>query len=173
MMRIEDLLSATALVSATDPEMNPLVESDALQEGQLLDVRFDAVRLTVGVLFELRVALQLRQANTGVLVAHGVRQLMWSGSARASTRTAWSVGGSDVSSVGSMFELKLGLWPSPGAQLHLVAERAAFFIGDVPGLADAPPDYVKDDDEMIRAQLASWGSPFVLLSAVSLDRGVT
>jgi hypothetical protein len=45
---------------ASLPEMDPLTEDDALQEAQLLDVRFDALRSTVGLLFELRTALQLR-----------------------------------------------------------------------------------------------------------------
>jgi hypothetical protein len=62
---------------ASQPEMDPLTEDDALQEAQLLDVRFDALRSTVGLLFDLRMALQLREPNTGVLVVSGVRELSW------------------------------------------------------------------------------------------------
>jgi hypothetical protein len=57
---IQDLLSLPpTLRDLAAPEMDPLTEEDALREAQLLDVRFDAVRSTLGLLFELRVALQL------------------------------------------------------------------------------------------------------------------
>lgn len=37
------------------------------KSAQVLDVRFDALAGVVGILFELRQALQLQEANTGVL----------------------------------------------------------------------------------------------------------
>lgn len=153
---------------ASQPEMDPLTEDDALQEAQLLDVRFDALRSTVGLLFELRTALQLREGNTGVLVAGGVRELSWSAGQRSTSRTAWTVGGSVTSNADRLFGLDLGMWPAPGAQLRVVAESAAFFVGDVPGL-DRIPDYLDDDEATIRAQLAGWHSEFVPVHAVFLD----
>lgn len=152
-------------------EMNPLVEDDALQEAQLLEVRLDAVTGQVGVLFELRMALQLREPNTGVLVARGVRHLGWSCPSRETGRTAWSVGGSRVSRQAGLFSLMLGLWPSPGAELELVAESAMFVSGDVPGLEEAPPDYGSEDDLVASGQLASWSSPSVPSSAVFFGSG--
>jgi hypothetical protein len=107
------------------PEMDPLTEEGALQEAQLLDIRFDALRLRVGMLFELRTALQLREVNTGVLVAHGVRALSWEAEPRSTTRTAWAVGGSVPRNEGRLFGLTLGMWP--GVHLELSAESAAFF----------------------------------------------
>ncbi len=75
---VEELLSDPALRRfASQPEMDPVTREDALQEAQLLDVRLNALRLTVGLLFELRLALQLRESNTGVLVARGVCMLSW------------------------------------------------------------------------------------------------
>src|SRR6266567_2002896 len=51
---VEELLSDPALRRfASQPEMDPLTQEDALQEAQLLDVRLSALRLTVGLLFEL------------------------------------------------------------------------------------------------------------------------
>jgi hypothetical protein len=151
------------------PEMDPLTEEDALQEAQLLDVRFDALRSTVGLLFELRMALQLRESNTGVLVAHGVRELSWSAGPRSTAKTAWVVGGSAPHNENRLFGIKLGMWPSPGAQLNLVAEGAAFFTGDVPDLSETPPDYGGDDEATIRGQLAGWHSAFTPTHAVFLD----
>jgi hypothetical protein len=153
--------------------MDPLTEDDALQEAQLLDVRFDALRSTVGLLFELRTALQLREANTGVLVARQVRELSWvaerlhyGDEPPPMNRMAWTVGGSIPRNEDRLFGLTLGMWP--GAQLELRAESAAFFAGDVPGL-DRIPDYTEDDEATVRAQLAGWGSEFIPLFAVFLD----
>lgn len=42
---------------ASIPEVGPLTEDGALQEAQLLDVRFGALRSTAGLLFELKSAL--------------------------------------------------------------------------------------------------------------------
>jgi hypothetical protein len=152
MTAIEDLLRPNAQLRdyGAQPEMDPLTEKDALQEAQLLDLRFDALRSTVGLLFELRLALQLRTANTGVLVAHGVRDLSWTAGSRSTAKTAWTVGGSFPSNENRLFHLELGMWPAPGAQLRLIAESAAFFAGDVVGLDEAPPDYGLDDD-VVRA----------------------
>jgi hypothetical protein len=170
MIVIEDLLRPDRgwREYASQPEMDPLTEDDALQEAQLLDLRFDALRATVGLLFELRSALQFRDANTGVLVARGVRELSWVGPKRSTDRTAWTVDGSVISNTERAFGLDLGMWPAPGAQLHLVAESAAFFTGDVPGL-DRIPDYVDDDEAKIRANLAGWYSEFMPVHAVFLD----
>lgn len=77
MITVEELLSRNAGLRrfAAQPEMDSLTEDDALQDAYLLDVRIDALRCTVGLLFELRAALQLREASTGVLIAHGVRRI--------------------------------------------------------------------------------------------------
>jgi hypothetical protein len=138
--------------------MNPLVEDDALQEAQLIDVRFDALDVTVGLLFDLRGALQLREFNTGLLIARGVRELAWSGPARGAELTAWTVGSSrpwvEVGSVG----VRLSMWPAPGAQLNVAARSAEFVTGDVPDLPDAPPDLGDDDPRVIRSGFANWRS---------------
>jgi hypothetical protein len=166
---VEELLSDPGLRRfASQPEMDPLTQEDALQEAQLLDVRLDALRLTVGLLFELRLALQLRESNTGVLVARGVRELSWSAGPRSTTKTAWTVGGSIPRNHDGLFGLTLGMWPAPGTQLTLIAESAAFLAGDVPGL-DQIPDYGEDDEPTIRAELANWRSSFTPAHAVFLD----
>lgn len=166
-MKLEDLLGPAAglRVYGAQPEMDPLTEVNALQEAQLLGVRFDALALTVGLLFELRLALQLREANTGVLTASGVRELSWSGPSRADDLTAWSIGASTPRAEGGVFSLTLGMWPAPGAQLIVVAESAAFFTGDVVGLDEIPPDYSAG----VRDGLAGWDSDFIPVHAVFLD----
>lgn len=168
MMRIDDLLLPDHLLRqlTLKPEMDPLTEEGALQEAQLLGVKFDALSGVAGLLFELRVALQLRETNTGVLIARGVRQLTWSGLSRDTPMTAWTVGGSEPQSVAGLFGLQLGMWPAPGAQLSLKAESAAFFAGDVPGLTEAPPNYSNHDRGTLGNEVADWDSSFEPVSAV-------
>ncbi|MDP9903107.1 hypothetical protein [Arthrobacter bambusae] len=170
MMRINDLLSMDpALRRYTSiAEMDPLAEEDALQEAQVLDVRFDALAGIAGILFDLRQALQLREANTGVLVAQGVHGLTWAGPGRNTALTAWSIGSSIPRARDQLFELSLAMWPYPGARLSLIAEDAAFFVGNVPGLAEAPPDYIGRDRAALGHEVSSWDSLFEPTSAVFL-----
>lgn len=170
-MKIGDLLVPDPGLRkyASLPEMDPLTEADALQEAQVLDVRFEALTGVVGILFELRQALQLQEASTGVLVARGVRELAWSGPSRDTAMTAWSVGSSVPTAKDRLFGLSLVMWPHPGARLTLTAESAAFYVGEVPGLPAAPPDYTQGDLAVVAAELACWDSPFEPVSAVFLD----
>lgn len=167
MIRVEELLvSGPALRGHARPlEVDPLTDVDALQEAQVLDVRFDVLSGVVAVLFELRQALQLREASTGVLVTYGVCDLTWTGPARPDSLTAWSVGSSQPVVDKGLLTLTLNMWPHPGARLSLKAESAAFFVGRVPGLPDSPPDYTELDRATVGDQLAGWGSPFEVISA--------
>lgn len=168
MITVQDLLEPDSRWRefASQPEMDPLTEDDALQEAQLLDVRFDALRSTVGLLFELRVALQLREANTGLLVVRGVRALSWTAASRMTPRTSWAVLSSRPEAREGLFTFGLATWPE--ARLALQGESAAFFAGDVRGLQRIP-DYVSDDEPTIRANLASWDVDFEPVHAVFLD----
>ncbi|WP_077490694.1 hypothetical protein [Sinomonas mesophila] len=172
-MKIDDLLLLNTGLRqyASSPEMDPLTEADALQEAQLLDVGFDALASVVGLMFELRTALQLREANTGVLIARGIRELAWSGPGRDTALMAWAVGSSHPQVMDGLFGLRLVMWPHPGAQLSLTAESAAFFVGDVPGLSEAPPDYTDLDRTTLGQQVAGWESPFEVVSAAFLNQG--
>ena len=170
-MKIQDLLLPDPGLRAygAQPEMDPLTEEHALQEAQLLDLRFDSLTLTVGVLFDLRMALQLREANTGVLVARGVRELSWSSPSRDTPLTAWTIDGSVPRHQDRLFGLQLGMWPAPGAEFRLLAESAFFFAGDVPGLGEAPPNYTGANRVNLSAELAGWDSQFEPVHAVFLD----
>jgi hypothetical protein len=150
-------------VSRSDTDS--FTDDGALQEAQLLDVRIDALRSTVGLLFELRAALQLREANTGVLIAHGVREVSWSVGSHLTPRTAWAVLRSHTEVSGGLFTFSLKTWPE--SQLMVRAESAAFYLGDVPEL-DRMPDYVSDDEMTIRASLAGWQSNLIPAAAVLL-----
>jgi hypothetical protein len=50
-----------------------------------------AVNMRVGLLFDLRVAEQLRMANTGLIVLGGVEAFEWRAERRPTARTSWNV----------------------------------------------------------------------------------
>ncbi len=163
-MKICDLIlidpaHAAGVVGAL-PEANPFREDGALQEAQLLDIRFDALAGVVAILFELRQSLQFWESDTAVLVARYVSKLVWSGPRRSSALLALPVMGSTSSTEGGSFKLKLDVWLGTGAELSLVAGNAAFYTGNVLGLADTPPDYTENDRSRLIGQIPAWESLF-------------
>lgn len=167
-MKIGELLAASfaELRSVvTLPEVNPLTEVDVLQEAQVVGAHFDALSLNAAILFDLRMALQLRGANTGVLLVRGVRDFSWNGPKRFTKLTAWSIGASEPSVNAGIFNMKLSLWPAPGAQLNVVAGSAVFVLGDVPSLGDIPPDYSAG----MGAGVANWDSEYGPVHAAFLE----
>ncbi len=166
LMMIEELLvDPRRREYAAEPEMDALTERGALQEAQLLDARVDVLRSTAWLLFDCRGALQIEMGNTAIIAAQGVRRLSWVASPRGRL-TAWSVVDSAPSVAEGAWSLSLAFAPS--ARLELEAESAEFYVGDVPGCDEAPPDYGEDDDT-IRAGLAHWRSTFDPVHAAFLD----
>lgn len=137
--------------------MDPLTEEDALQEARLNEVLFDAVHARTGLLFDLRGALQLRMAYTGLLVLGGVERFSWAGERRTTIRTAWNVVSSVPINKDGVISLRLFFFPD--AELTVIARSAAFFAGEVPGLPDRPPDFAGSDEE-VAAGMASMDSLF-------------
>lgn len=139
------------------PEMDPLTEADALQEARLSELLFDAVYGRAALLFDLRGALQLRMAYTGLLVLEGVERFSWAGERRATIRTAWNVLSSVPVNEDGVVSLRLGFFPD--AELTVAGRSGAFFAGDVPGLPDAPPDFAGSNKE-VATGMASMDSLF-------------
>jgi hypothetical protein len=163
-MRIDELLDDPCRRKhAAMPEADALTESDALQEAQLLDVRLDALRSSVWLLFDCRGALQIEMGNTAVIVAYGLRRFSWVAQPRGRL-TARTVVSSEPIVRGGLWSLSLGFVPS--ARLELEADAAEFFVGDVPGCDEAPPNYTETDEPTIRAGVPSWTSTFEPVHAV-------
>jgi hypothetical protein len=166
-MRPRDLMAGvpvTAMVGS--PEMDPLTEQDALVCAPLVEVVFDAVDMRAGLLFDLRVAEQLRMANTGLVILCGVEVFQWRAEPRTTSRTSWNVASSVPSNEDGSVNLRLVFFPS--AELNVTARSAAFFAGDVPGLPDAPPDFAGSGDE-VAAGMASMDSPFEPTQATFIE----
>ena len=144
---------------AAQPEVDLLTERDALQEADLVGIRVDVGESRVAALFDLRQALQFREGETAVLVAHGVEQLEWSGEgSQRAHRMAHPV----MSSIPDHGEgrVRLVLECLRGARLTVVAASGEFFVGNVPGLPEAPPNFIEDDESTIMAGMPGWSSPF-------------
>ena len=166
-MRLRELFAGALVIApAGSPEMDPLTEKDALVCAPLVEAVFDAVNMRVGLLFDLRVAEQLRMADTGLIVVGGVEAFQWRAVRRSTSRTSWNVDASVPSNNDGVVNLRLILFPS--AELTVVARSAAFFAGDVPGLPDAPPDFVGGDAE-VAAGMASMDSLFEPTQATFIE----
>jgi hypothetical protein len=150
------------------PEADPLTEIDALQEADLVEVRIDVASSLVAVLFDLRQALQFRDVNTGVIVARGIDSVSWSGEGpQRLARLAHPV----MASLPDHRDGRVGLIVEclRGARLAVTATSAEFFVGNVAGLPDAPPDFIDDDEVTIAAGMPTWSSLFTPVAATFLD----
>ncbi len=166
-MRAADLLLSSGPFSNRIPEVNPLVERDALLEAQVLDLRFDLARGVLGVLFELRVAMHLHESNTAVLVAKGVETLRWRADQRTTDLTAWNILSSDAEK-GSA-DLHFGVVCYPDASLRVRAAHFTYLNCQVNDIGDAPPDYASAT-KLIWASTAHWQSEVHVVSASSLGK---
>lgn len=152
---------------AAMPEADALTEHGALQEAALVDVRFDPTTGSVGLLFDLRGAIQLRDASVALLIARGVSRLEWTNERSRPGRTWHAVTGSIPENSDGRFSLMLGF--ASDAELRLEADGAEFYVGDMAGMDCAPPDFVEDDDETIQAGMPNWAWTFVPTAATFLD----
>jgi hypothetical protein len=166
-MTPRDLIAGVQVVAMLgSPEMDPLTEEDALVCAPLVEAVFDAVNRRVGLLFDLRVAEQLRMANTGLIVLGGVDVFEWRAERRPTARTSWNVDASVPANKDGMVNFRLDFFPS--AELTVVARSAAFFAGDVPDLPDTPPDFSGSDQD-VAAGMASMDSPFEPTQATFIE----
>ncbi|WP_106403019.1 hypothetical protein [Actinocorallia populi] len=167
MLRAQDLFHGTAEPeTAPLPERDPLREPDVLLDAQLLDTRVETLVSRAGLLLELRTTMEFTKGDAALLVAHGVREFTWTAASRPVPPSAWTVASSVPGASDGLFTLDLVFLPE--ARLRLTAERAEFYVADVPRLAPRVPDYETDDPAAIRNNLPAWTSPFSLRGACAL-----
>lgn len=167
-MSIDELLSSPVRRDhAAMPEMDALVDCDALEEADLVDVRFGADDSSLAMLLDLRTALQFRLANTAV-VLRGVEEFRWvTGGPRGSRRAAHYVMSSQPGVQTDRFTLELVC--QRGWRLNAIATSAEFFVGDIPDLPEAPPNFVEDDEQRVADAMPAWDSLFKPEWATFLD----
>jgi len=150
------------------PETDPFTEDDALQEAALVDVRMNALSGAVGLLFDLGGALELRLGSTGILIARGIDQLSWVQTHGREGPIWYTVVGSTSQVEGNFLTLALDLLPD--AELRIRLRSGTFYVGDVPGLSDAPPpDFTTADADTLWSSMVTWESEFEPSCAVVLE----
>lgn len=142
------------------PEADALTEVDALQEAALVDLCTDVIGGRVELLFDLRTALQFRMADTAVLVVSGVVRFELDRTPqKAARRLGTPYVMSSVPAIdGDWLELQLvclGGW-----SVRVRGRGAEFYVGNVVGLPEVPPNFVEDDDATVARGLQSWNSDF-------------
>lgn len=174
MITVEGIASGTHVhdIPVLSPDIDPLRLEDMLLEAQVISARFDALTQTAAVLIDLRMSLQLRDANTGILVGLDVQNLDWTARGMSTGEMAWTIAASSMAapgkrSGGSALEFSIAMWPSPGARLNLQADRICFYVGDVLGLDDTPPELEPGRHRADGWQ--SWSSTFVGKAVSSRD----
>ncbi|MHC9290824.1 hypothetical protein ACRCUN_00055 [Mycobacterium sp. LTG2003] len=159
MVTLEEIFftDATQVTADNTVSVNPFTAEDYLLEAQILEVRYDGIRSTLGIIFEMRLAERIGGASTALLVASNVSQYSWRQVERHGGRTAWTVIG--VIPKNTESGLSLELTASPSASLSFTARRAVIYTLRIAHLEDSPPpDYVDDDIRAIRAGVACWNS---------------
>ena len=169
-MKLEEFLQSDARYAVeAQPEADALRQPDALQESALVDIRMDVVTSTASILLDCRGSLHVPEANTAVVVLlgadHGSWQLPRAGTFAWQTVIDWR-----VREVGDGIELSIGLLA--GGDVILRAVRAEYFVGDVPGGDDAPPDFTTATHAEVRAGMAAWSSDFTPLAASFLSSSI-
>jgi hypothetical protein len=157
-VKIEDFLYDDARHRvARPPEADALRQPDALQEAVLVDLRMNFVEGSAWILLDCRGALHVPEANTAVLVLLGVNHASWQ--LPATGTFAWqTVIDWKVSDVDGGIELSIGLLA--GGDVVVRAARGEYFVGDVPGGDDAPPDFTTATRAQVRTGMAGWSSEF-------------
>lgn len=163
MMVIEEFLQSRRQFAVSKPEMDPLREADALQEVQLLDVRVWSLTSTVGMLFELRTALQFKEGNAALLVVRGLREFQWGAARGPWVLSSLTVVSSRPTAEDDLFVLRLGFFPD--AVSNIRGCSGEFYVVKVPDIGEAPPDYSDGDEKRVRGLLPNWTSPCSLLQA--------
>lgn len=157
-------LEISALVEAADPD--PLREVDTLQEAQLLDSRVCPLTSTAALLFELRTSLQFDVGNAALLVVRGLSSFGWKSPAARVPLTAFTVVSSLPDRAAGSFRARFGFFPD--AQLDVAGTQAEFYVLEVDGISDVPPDYSGMSQDRIERELPSWSSMCNPLQASSV-----
>jgi hypothetical protein len=162
-MRIADLLvDPDRGRGAPPPESDALTEDGALAETALLDLRLDLTTSDLWLLFDCRGALQLRNGNAAVIVINKITKLSWEAERRE--RRTWRavIGWSPSVEPG---RLTIVVDAVPGGRLELTGSGGEFFVGNIPGGDEPPPDFTSTTGAEIRSGLADWSSEFEIVGA--------
>lgn len=157
-MDLEEFLRSDDRLSVERrPEADALREVDAHAESALVDLRASFVESSVWVLLDCRGSLHVSEANTAAVVLRGVTHVSWE-LPRTGTFAWQTVGDWRVGEVDGGVELFVGLLA--GGEVTVRAAGAEYFVGDVPGGDEPPPDFTTASPAEVHAGMAGWSSEF-------------
>jgi hypothetical protein len=167
-MKIIDLLAdERRRLRWPTPECDAFSDVDALTEASLLDVRMDLINSTVGLMFDCRGALQIRQGNVAVVVIRGVSSCEWASVPRDGR--SWRAVMAWQPQV-SMTSLTVAASVEPAGRLRVVGTAGEFYVGSTPGGDAPPPDYTTASDAEVRAGMPHWCSDVNVLGATFVEQ---
>ncbi len=155
-MRVIDLLhSPDPVRQMPPPEMDPLRLNGVLDESLLVSVLVPPLGNRVMLLFDVRLAMQLRGDNAAVVVAAGLK------SASIKLNPSGNLGRTAPVVLGwtaNRGSTEVAFGTENGWDVAVEAVEAWFCSGTVPDLAPSQPDLVAERLESVEAQLPSIGS---------------
>lgn len=162
-MNITELLTSPRRWGHLEPvAMDALTEADTLIEAALLELTLNAATGDAWLLLDCRGAFQIPSGNVAVVVVLDVSELRWTNAPRRGwtwqTVMSW-----EPRTHPAGLALSVGLVPD--AELHVVGSGGEFYVGNIPGGDDPPPDFTSASDEEIRRGLASWSSDIDVVGA--------
>jgi hypothetical protein len=147
-MQLIDLLDAPH-----SPASRGTFESGLLLECQILDSIVQHTHRRAGILLDTRQAIELRTGNVAVLILDDVQSFAWMTASRPLDLTSWNV----VAAKNDHSErVELVVHTEPASILTCSASSLSLHVVSMSGLPDAPPNYVHDSIEMVRAGMPDW-----------------
>lgn len=166
----DELLTRAGPRPLPPPAHDALAGPDALEDAQLLEVRFRPVTMAVGLLFDLRQAPWPGPANAAVLVVRGAGG--WSGSGRRSPLVTTSPGASGSRgrvSVPGGTRSSLGWRGAPSFAWK--ARAGSSTRSGTSAWSRLLRTHVDDDPPAVEAALPAWGAQVLRLAGCSTGQG--
>lgn len=145
--------------------VNLALSRSYLQEATLLSWRYEAVARALGLILDLRYALEIENASIGVLVSRNTFMFEWMEDHRHGPPIWYSLTGLTLG-VSHPFSLTLGF--EPGAELSIDADEAILYIGTAAISAGAPPDFSQLPIDALAALLPTWETQMDVIAEVAL-----
>ncbi|WCN03932.1 hypothetical protein [Streptomyces sp. M92] len=166
MITIEDLFTGAGGDASAAPFVwDPLREPDALQDVGLLDCRMCPLTGRVGLLLDMRTALQYRTGNAALLTVRGLASFEWSEEPLERELLNFAITSSTPSASRKGVRMELALFPD--GLLSVAGKAAEFHLLDAEGVPETIPDYTERRLSDVRAGLPWWDSGCIVLRSAT------
>lgn len=164
MTLIENLFTSQDYRQASGQiDWDPLKESDALLDAQLLDCRVCPTANRAALLLDMRTALQYRTGNSALLVVRGLESFHWSGAKQALELMAYTIMSSEPAAEDAGWSMDLDFFPA--SRLSVGGEVADFYLLNAGGATEVQPSYADNNLDQVRHGLPWWDSECTILQS--------